>query len=57
MLGYVTVAAFFYLLGFRTLFFGLGVMFGWRSDEYLLNCNKASFLTIALFVTLRLAGC
>ena len=54
--GYVVFAALFSLLGFRIIFFGLGIGLFWESDDEMAKSFFVSFNILLVFITIRACG-
>ena len=49
-LGYMCFSVIFTLLGFRMVFFGLGIGLGWDNENACENSVKSTFVIIATFI-------
>jgi hypothetical protein len=55
-LGYMVFIAVFTLLGFRMVFFGLGIGLGWDDDETMERSATTTFSILTTYIILRLTG-
>ena len=51
--GYLVFALVFTLLGFRMIFFGIGIAIGWDNKEFMEKSAVSSFCIIIVYTILR----